>query len=219
MKFALVNGEKLEATHGSKGVCPSCFADVRAYCGPLKVHHWKHLSLQECDFWYESETAWHRNWKNHFDSSCQEIIKIDPITGERHIADVYLPHKDLVIEFQHSPIQNTEIIAREQFYKRMLWIIDLSHVRGNINIHRNFRGAYLEIVYYDQSKNPNYFLMNWKFRHKRWEVAKSPLFFDVGDDYVYQKIEIIGKANCCLVKRYLKVTLISHYNINLENQN
>lgn len=256
MKFALVNGEKLEAKPGSKGICPCCSANVRAYCGLVKVHHWKHISLKECDPWYEGETDWHRNWKNNFDSNCQEVIKVNPISGERHIADLYLEHKDLVIEFQHSPIQIEEIIAREQFYKRMLWIVDLTSVNENIEFYSDFRKAYLEVIekqwftrvdlrrreikkkgnspiddknemelfesedeytssyvdkYYPRTNNPDYFLMSWKFRHKRWEKTRSPMFFDVGDEYVYQNIESIKIANCNVVKRYLKTKFIDHY--------
>jgi len=213
MKFALVNEERKEATPGGKGICPCCFDEVRAYCGPIKVHHWKHVSLKECDPWYEGETEWHRNWKNNFDSTCQEILKIDHLTGERHIADIYLPHKDLVIEFQHSPIQVAEITAREKYYKKMIWVVDLSKFISNILIHKNFNKTYLQIVYSSQSNHPDYFLMNWKFRHKRWETSKSPMFFDIGDDYVYQNIEFIALVNCYLIKRYPKVIFIEHYKL------
>ena len=64
----------------------------------------------------ETETQWHRNWKNKFPIVWQEIFLHDEQTGELHIADVRTEH-GLVIEFQHSHIKPEERISRENFYK------------------------------------------------------------------------------------------------------
>ena len=42
MKFALINGDKAEATKGAKGFCPSCGSELIAKCGEVKVNHWAH---------------------------------------------------------------------------------------------------------------------------------------------------------------------------------
>ena len=137
MKYAFVDNIKTEAKPSLIGKCINCGNDVRSYCGTQIVHHWKHINLGECDDWYERETEWHRNWKNKFDISCQEIIKFDLSTKEKHIADIYLQKKDLVIEFQHSPIKIEEIKARESFYDRMIWVIDLSSNMKNIEFYKH----------------------------------------------------------------------------------
>ena len=71
----------------------------------------------------ETETQWHRNWKNKFPIVWQEIFLHDEQTGELHIADVRTEH-GLVIEFQHSHIKPEERISRENFYKNMVWVVD-----------------------------------------------------------------------------------------------
>ncbi len=223
MKFALVNGEKLEATPGSKGVCPCCSADVRAYCGLVKVYHWKHISHQECDPWYEGETEWHRNWKNKFDPKCQEVIRIDHVSGERHIADVYLDQRDVVLEFQNSPIQIGEIKDREEFYKRMIWIVNVFDVKMNILLFSITSDEFWEKVnkpwvheisfrHYPFANNPDIMIMKWKFRHRRWLETSAPLFFDIGDEYIYRKLHTVHIANVFVVKRVPKIKFIDYYN-------
>src|SRR5690606_39053089 len=233
-----------------------------------------------CDTWSEGETEWHREWKNKFDVNQQEIIQYDPESGEKHIADVYIESKNLVIEFQHSPIGSDEIKARESFYKKMIWIVDLQPYKSNISFRKDIGDAFndCKAVYwesrfrqidilskqgkqkeveeliddrvYDYFQNienkyfPDYFkkksksdtasnilktiekerkkvnqdlsgyflseehdnllkesvnnhldqkylLMVWKRKHKRWNHTASPLFFDIGDDFVYHSIENI----------------------------
>jgi len=132
MKFALLNGNRTEAQPNLIADCPNCGKAVRSYCGNQIVHHWKHIKLSECDDWYERETEWHREWKNHFSIEYQEIIRFDQKTNEKHIADIYNDKKDIVLEFQHSPIDTNEIQAREQFYDRMIWVIDLISINKNL---------------------------------------------------------------------------------------
>lgn len=122
MKFALVNNCKQEATPDGEGVCPVCGARCIAKCGQYKINHWAHKSKQNCDPWWESETPWHRNWKNVFPKEWQEVVNFDT-NGEKHIADIKTD-SGLVIEFQHSSIKPAERKSREQFHKTMLWVVD-----------------------------------------------------------------------------------------------
>ncbi|RMB60924.1 hypothetical protein EAX61_05430 [Dokdonia sinensis] len=137
MKFALLDNKRIEAQPNLIAECPNCGNAVRSYCGEQIVHHWKHIKLSDCDDWYETETEWHRNWKNHFDKSYQEVIRFDKNTNEKHIADIYNGEKDVVLEFQHSPIEIQEIKAREIFYDRMIWIIDLIAIKDNLEFHKS----------------------------------------------------------------------------------
>ena len=130
MRFAIVNEHKSEALPKLKGFCPHCSAEMIARCGRVKVWYWAHKTIEVCDPWWESETEWHRDWKGHFPVEWQEVTHIDPITGEKHIADVKNPH-GLVIEFQHSPIKYEERCSREEFYGKMVWVVN--GTRGSLD--------------------------------------------------------------------------------------
>ncbi|GIL24744.1 MAG: hypothetical protein BroJett042_32570 [Bacteroidota bacterium] len=123
MKFAIVDGNKIEAIKGAKGVCPLCSSELIAKCGEFKINHWAHKGIRNCDPWWEPKTEWHREWKGNFPIDWQESIQFDSSTNEKHIADVRTD-KGLVIEFQHSYINPEERRQRENFYKNMIWIVD-----------------------------------------------------------------------------------------------
>ena len=123
MKFALVNGNKVEATKGVKGLCGFCGSELIARCGEVKVNHWAHKGNRNCDTWWENETEWHRSWKNNFPQQWQEVIHKDKVSGEKHIADVKT-QSDWVLEFQHSPIKPEERRSRNAFYSKLVWVID-----------------------------------------------------------------------------------------------
>jgi competence protein CoiA len=124
MKYALVNGLKSEATKGAKGTCQSCESEMYAHCGQVYANHWKHKRKYKCDSWWESETSWHRAWKDHFPNDWQEIRHPDQNTGEVHIADVKTDG-EWVLEFQHSVIKPEERASRGMFYPKLNWVIDV----------------------------------------------------------------------------------------------
>lgn len=88
MKFALIAIIRTEATKGGKGICPICGPELIAKCGSLKINHWAHKAIRNCDPWWENETEWHRQWKSNFPDKWQEVIIHDEQTSEKHIADV-----------------------------------------------------------------------------------------------------------------------------------
>ena len=53
MKYAVSNGQRIEATPSAVGTCPCCGADMITKCGDLKVWHWAHKSKRVCDHWWE----------------------------------------------------------------------------------------------------------------------------------------------------------------------
>ena len=122
MKYALHKNAKVEATPGANGICLCCGSELIAKCGTHKVWHWAHKSKQYCDHWWENETQWHRDWKNHFPLDWQEVLHFAD-DGEKHIADVKTSD-GLVIEFQHSKLCSEERTARECFYENMIWVVD-----------------------------------------------------------------------------------------------
>lgn len=123
MRFALIDNNRVEAQPQLQGLCPCCLQPVIAKCGKQKIWHWAHRINTACDSWWETETEWHRTWKNNYPAEWQEISLLDERTGEKHIADVRTAH-NLVIEFQHSHIDPQERTSREKFYKNMVWVVD-----------------------------------------------------------------------------------------------
>ena len=122
MKYALINNQKIEATQGAKGFCPSCKSELIAKCGTLKVNHWSHKGNRNCDQWWENETEWHRSWKNNFPTAWQEVVHFDE-SGEKHIADVKT-QSGWTLEFQHSFLKSEERLSRNTFYKKLVWVVD-----------------------------------------------------------------------------------------------
>lgn len=173
MKFAIVDGNKIEASKGAKGFCQSCGAELIAKCGEFKINHWAHKKIRQCDTWWETETEWHREWKGNFPIEWQEIIQFDSFTNEKHIADVRTD-KGLVIEFQHSHINPIERRQREDFYKNMIWIVDGTRLQRDIP---RFIKAQKDFVRMD---NPSIFgieLADECFP-KNWLGSSVPVIFD-----------------------------------------
>ncbi len=131
MQYAKIDGLRSTAQPKLKAICEHCNSAVHAKCGSKVVWHWAHVSVENCDSWYEPETQWHRDWKNNFGQDRSEISIVKD--GVRHIADV-LTKDDLVIEFQNSNISAETIMARELFYDKMIWVINGIHFKENFTI-------------------------------------------------------------------------------------
>jgi len=144
MKYALVDNIKIEATSKAKGFCTICASQMRGYDGQFQINHWKHLTKANCDSWFETETEWHREWKNEFPGKWQEtIIEKD---NKKHIADVYNPFKKLVIEFQNSSISPDDANQREDFYNKMIWVVNTIPYKKNISLGKNWHHFFKERV-------------------------------------------------------------------------
>jgi competence protein CoiA len=135
MQYAVVNEIKTEPLKGLKGICIGCGKQVLAKCGQVKIHHWAHTSIKDCDTWSEPETEWHREWKNRFPAEFREVCFTDKRTGEIHRADVHT-NKGVTLEFQNSPISLEELKSREEFYSNLIWIVNAKNFNivftGNI---------------------------------------------------------------------------------------
>lgn len=162
----LDTGSMIRATHDHAAVCPSCGGPVVAKMGDIVVHHWAHVSNIECDQWHDSETKWHMAWKSRFPIQCvEQRIERD---GIWHRADVYLPD-GIVIEFQHSSISTVDIEAREKFYQRMIWVLDVKDVAESLEFNRDGQ----EIK------------MFWPKPRKSFSVASHPVIMDLGDGRMF----------------------------------
>ena len=82
VKFAVLNGLRVAPEKGLIGVvCPICKQPVFARCGEIRLPHWAHKSVIDCDPWKESETQWHRNWKR----SPLSTVRLMPQDAVRYI--------------------------------------------------------------------------------------------------------------------------------------
>lgn len=115
-----------EAKKSKMYYCPCCGAELVLKQGDIKVHHFSHKSLTDCDDFYEPMTKWHLDWQRRFPKQCREVVVKN--NGETHRADVLLRNLKLVIEFQHSPISDTDVRKRNKFYTeagyKIIWVFD-----------------------------------------------------------------------------------------------
>jgi competence protein CoiA len=177
MKFAVVEGERREAQTGLSAECPICGAGMIAKCGRYRIWHWAHRGIRTCDSWWESETEWHRAWKNHFPKGWQEVIHPSK-TGEKHIADVKT-EAEVVLEFQHSFLSRDERESRERFYQKMVWIVNgRRRKRDKTQFFASLRApleVYPKLPIYSVSLGASALLRDWG-------ATRVPVYFDFGTD-------------------------------------
>lgn len=163
------DGSTIEAAPKLQATCPVCESSVKPKCGSIKVWHWAHLKREDCDPWSEPESSWHAGWKNLFPRENREVV-IGP-----HRADIKT-NAGIVIELQHSSISAETITEREQFYGRMVWVIDAA--------------PFIDRFYFNKDKGI-YWTFGWERPRQTWLSAKRPIVFDLRDGYLFS----IGKMH------------------------
>lgn len=172
MKLALVDEVRAEPAPHLRGKCCLCGDDMIAKCGQYVRWHWAHKSRLTCDPWHESETDWHRYWKDAFPLDCQEVVHVDAETHEKHIADIKTLGK-FIVEIQHSPIGNDEARSRELFYGNMIWIVDARHLSG---------WFYVGMTHDLASCSPMTYQIKWWGASRlleKWSKSGVHVYFDV----------------------------------------
>ena len=172
MRYAIVNGTRTEPEPGRKGLCAFCGRAMVSKCGRFVAWHWAHKRRSSCDPWLQAETDWHLKWKDRFPKDWQEVVHVDELTRERHIADVKTPSA-LIVEIQHSPISEHELRSRELFYGDMIWIVDARDLEGYFSIGMTYGLASIEPI--------SYFIRWWSSSKllQRWSEATKPVYFDI----------------------------------------
>lgn len=134
MQFACdINRNRIKPGYsGERAICPVCEGELIGKCGEILIWHWQHSQSAVCDTWKENETEWHRQWKNKFPEDWQEVV-IEK-NEEKHRADV-LTSGNVVIEFQNSSISSSTIKARENFYDKMIWVINAISFKNNFQLY------------------------------------------------------------------------------------
>lgn len=208
MKYALVNGERQEAHPKLPGICPCCDSLVIPKCGRVRKPYWAHKSKQMCDSWKESETPWHRAWKDCFPKEWQEIVQIAE-NGDKHRADVKTD-QGYAIEFQHSPIKFEERQSRENFYKAMVWIVNGIRLPNDKEKFINSWKCSVPV----KGKGEI-----WKLKGgfercpllRDWADSNAPVFFDFGENFLLgilpkdpsdEERYIVGIDRCALIESF-----------------
>ncbi len=208
MKYANLNNERIEPQKEiSDAVCPVCGEIVIPKCGKIRMHHWAHKTKQNCDPWWESETEWHRRWKDCFPKECQEIVMYDNETGEKHVADVKTK-TGFVIEFQHSAMKREEQVSRENFYRNMVWVVDAREYYETFKEH-------IDVLKKSENHKRYFYFRDFNSCFpQRWLESSVPVIFDFGlhdcsedendkqKKWLYcifpEKFEYCGTVCCCI---------------------
>lgn len=177
MRFALMNGQRVEAQPLASGECPGCGMPMIARCGDQRVWHWAHKGRLNCDPWWENETEWHRAWKSRFPAEWQEVVH-EASDGELHIADVKT-WDGWTLEFQHSAISSEERRSRECFYPGLIWVVDgLRRKKDAYQFHAAWSSG-------EGDRNP--FSMKRRVSPpsgsllRDWAGSRAHVFFDFGE--------------------------------------
>lgn len=178
VKFALVNEVRREPHPGLTGLCTLCRSPMVAKCGNVRIWHWAHYGVRNCDPWWENETEWHRNWKGHFPPDWQEVEHRSE-TGERHRADVKTD-RGRVFEFQYSHLDPEERRAREVFYGKMIWIV--SGLRRKKDKEQFFKAFESGRPINPQAPIRRITRPDSCTLFGEWAGGSAPVFFDFGPD-------------------------------------
>ena len=112
--------------------CPACGEPVKHKKGKTRRWHFAHLPDSNCQYGKDKDYnhEWHIRMQEYFPLDTREYRFVDSDTKEVHIADVFLPDSNTVLEFQHSPISEEEFLSRTNFHKkegrRIVWLFDES---------------------------------------------------------------------------------------------
>lgn len=181
--------------------CPHCKSKVTARKGKLKAHHFAHDSLKECPY-SNKESAEHLGMKkNLFNSLTKRYsevqIELEKSVVPNRIADMIIHgKKDLIVEFQASPIKFSEIQSRTKDYNKgnypVLWIF-------HVNRFSNAKGTG---VFPTEASVPYELLM----------MAKLESLFIMNNEGVIKR--------CAIGKKRTKTRyFLKFFNVNIEAEN
>lgn len=121
-------GNRVSAYNASEHAeyfCPICRNSVIFKNGSINVPHFAHKSDACKDTWHYDMSDWHFSMQNRFPEDQREVVIKEG--GVTHRADILL--KNMIIEFQHSPISIDELQERNIFYRsagyKIAWVFDV----------------------------------------------------------------------------------------------
>ena len=180
--------------------CPACGTSVRLRKGKNLRTHFAHVSLNQCDFYYENESLEHLenkvalfNWALKNDKAELEY----PIPDLKQIADV-LVNKQLAIEIQCSPLSSKLLQERSYGYRslgiQVLWLLG-----EKLCLKERLTKLQKDFLYF--SNNMGFHL--WELDHKKQVLRlKYLLHQDLKGKLHYQVKEFsYGKGNLLKILR------------------
>lgn len=136
----------IETAHsGTTYICEECGTRLMAKNkGSERQHHFAHIPdeknkgiQRDCKWRSDLRTenqmsAWHQAWQSQYPPEQREVVFRQ---GEQIFrADVCLPQRREVIEFQHSRITSSDFHARNNFYNslgyKVIWLFDFDELDG-----------------------------------------------------------------------------------------
>ena len=128
-KGLLCNALEEKIEKGADFVCPACSGAVRFKKGKVMQPHFAHVSLEECRFYRENESAEHLNLKAElFRWAVQtEEVEVEAfLPALQQIADLLVDEK-LALEVQCSPLSIERLQERTLSYRQhgyqVLWLL------------------------------------------------------------------------------------------------
>ncbi len=156
--------------------CECCNGKIIAKCGKVNIWHWAHESKEDCDPWYEPITEWHLGWQSCVPVEMREIFMKNE--REKHRADIKLPN-GIIVEIQHSGLDEETICEREDFYGNMIWILDGTNLFSKMN-------RYEKVSKYGNE----YVSWYYSYRAKQWvEHFTKQMYLDFGDKILRVNID------------------------------
>lgn len=148
--FALdLQGNRIYIENAEKNscyYCEECFDKLAAKnSGTYKAHHYAHISNSNSELRRQCDTdnklreanqlsEWHKNWQEKYPENQREVIIQNKDKTEKCRADILLPNKKTIIEFQHSKLHHTVFNHRNEFYTSLgyevIWLFDFNEISG-----------------------------------------------------------------------------------------
>lgn len=145
MLIAMMNDQLINAgelTHKSITnktlVCPGCHEQVIFKNGKYRIPHFSHKRNSLCSRFSENESQTHLSGKLTFQRQLKEIG--EPAVLEYNLpeieqrADVFLPNRKIILEYQCSPISYQDIFRRTANYKQLgidvFWLLGDRHLNA-----------------------------------------------------------------------------------------
>ena len=132
--------------------CPACGNPVCYKSGKILRPHFAHISLKNCHYWSENESAQHLSLKSHLYHWLNLTEKVElekPLSAIGQIADL-LVNERLVLEVQCSSLSLSRLQERSQSYRtagyQVLWLLG-----RDLWLRNHLTGLQKQFLYYSQN--------------------------------------------------------------------
>ena len=146
--------------------CPACHGRLRLKNGQIKIPHFAHQSLQDCDFWSENESTQHLGLKMELYHwlSQTEKVEIERYLPELNQTPDLLVNDKIAFEVQCSSLSLKRLRERSENYRKhgytVIWLMgkdlwlsqSMSELQKNLMYFSENRGFYFWELDLDKQK-------------------------------------------------------------------